>query len=73
VLLRPEEIAAAVMRVVARPRPVTAVPAWRGMQARLFDLMPRVTVRLAPTVVRISRVQQRMTARRLRRASRSER
>lgn len=72
VLLRPEEIAEVVMRVVARPRPVTAVPAWRGMQARLFDLMPGMTVRLAPAVVRLSRVQQRMTARRLRRSSASD-
>lgn len=66
-LLRPEEIADVVLAVVARPRPVTSVPAWRGVQARVFDLMPGLTVRLAPLVVRLSRVQQKMIARRLRR------
>lgn len=71
VLPRPEQIAEVVMQVVERPRPVTAVPAWRGVQARLFDLMPGLTVRLAPAVVRLSRAQQRMIARRLRRAART--
>lgn len=66
-LLRPEEIAEVVLKVVARPRPVTVVPRWRGVQARVFDLMPGLTVRAAPLVVRLSRLQQRMIARRLRR------
>lgn len=70
-LLRPEAIAEVVLKVVARPRPVTVVPAWRGVQARTFDLVPGLTVRLAPLVVRLSRVQQRMIARRLRKGPRS--
>lgn len=67
-LLRPEQIAEVVLKVVARPRPVTAVPGWRGVQARAFDLFPGLAVRLAPQVVRFSRVQQRMVARRLRKS-----
>ena len=66
VLLQPGEVADAVMRVVDRPRPVVSVPRWRGAQARLFDLAPRVAVASAPLVVRLSRIQQRATARRLR-------
>jgi hypothetical protein len=54
------------MRVVDRPRPVVSVPRWRGAQARLFDLAPRVAVASAPLVVRLSRIQQRAIARRLR-------
>ncbi|MGP9843762.1 SDR family NAD(P)-dependent oxidoreductase [Brachybacterium sp. 107] len=70
-LLRPEAIAEVVLKVVERPRPVTVVPAWRGVQVRAFDLLPGLTVRLAPLVVRLSRVQQGMIARRLRKSPRS--
>ncbi|WP_228266456.1 SDR family NAD(P)-dependent oxidoreductase [Ornithinimicrobium ciconiae] len=67
-LLQPGELADVVLQVVARPRPVTSVPRWRGLQARAFDLAPGLAVRAAPLVVRASRVQQRAVARRLRRS-----
>ncbi|MCW2756591.1 MAG: short-chain dehydrogenase [Nocardioidaceae bacterium] len=38
VLLQPGDVADAVARVVQRPKPVTPVPAWRGVMARTFDL-----------------------------------
>lgn len=66
VLLQPEQIAAQALQILARPRAVTAVPAWRGVQARVFDLMPGLTARVAPAVVRLSRLQQAATARRVR-------
>ncbi len=67
VLLRTEEIAARALRILARPRAVTAVPAWRGVQARAFGLVPGLAARSAPLVVGLSRVQQKLVARRLRR------
>lgn len=67
VLLQPDDVANLVMDVVAKPRPVVAKPAWRGVQARLFDLSPRLTVRVAPAVVRMARRQQAAKARALRR------
>lgn len=66
VLLQPEQIAERALRILERPRAVTSVPRWRGVQARAFDLAPGLAARLAPWVVRLSRVQQRATARRLR-------
>jgi NAD(P)-dependent dehydrogenase (short-subunit alcohol dehydrogenase family) len=66
VLLQPAEIAARALRILARPRAVTSVPRWRGGQARLFDLVPGLSARLAPAVVGLSRLQQRRSARRLR-------
>lgn len=65
-LLAPEELADVVMRVVARPRAVTSVPRWRGVQARVLDLTPGLAVRLAPLIVRVSRAQQRSIARKIR-------
>jgi short-subunit dehydrogenase len=67
-LLTPERVADVVVRVVDRPRPVTAVPRWRGAQVRALDAVPRASMALAPYVVRASRLLQRRTARRLRRA-----
>lgn len=65
-LLQPGALADVVMRVVARPRPVTSVLRWRGVQVRAFDLAPGLAVRLAPLVVRAGRAQQQAVARRLR-------
>ncbi len=66
-LLRPERVAEVVARVVDRPRAVTAVPGWRGVQVRVLGAVPRVSLALAPHVVRTSRMLQRRTSRRLRR------
>jgi NAD(P)-dependent dehydrogenase (short-subunit alcohol dehydrogenase family) len=45
------EVAAAVDRVLDRPRQVTAVPRWRGTQVRLLDAMPGLAVKALPLVV----------------------
>jgi NADP-dependent 3-hydroxy acid dehydrogenase YdfG len=44
-LLRPEAVAAVVGRVLDRPRQVTAVPAWRGVQVRLADAVPDLSLK----------------------------
>ncbi|WP_246000350.1 SDR family oxidoreductase [Nocardioides pocheonensis] len=62
-LLAVDEVAAAVDRVLDRPRQVTAVPRWRGTQVRLLDAMPGLAVRALPLVV----LQGRRTQRRLQR------
>jgi NAD(P)-dependent dehydrogenase (short-subunit alcohol dehydrogenase family) len=71
VLLEPGRVADVVERVLDRPRPVVAVPRWRGAEARLFGQAPRLAMWAAPHVVRLSRWQQKMAARRLRRAGRA--
>lgn len=63
-LLSTAQVVRAVERVVDRPRPVTAVPAWRGPQVRAFDALPRVALRLWPLVLAQGRRTQRRLARR---------
>ncbi|WP_026343181.1 SDR family oxidoreductase [Nocardia sp. BMG111209] len=58
-LLQPEEVAAAVRKVLDRPRPVTAIPRWRGVLARTVDLMPGISRRAAPLLVAQGRRTQR--------------
>jgi NAD(P)-dependent dehydrogenase (short-subunit alcohol dehydrogenase family) len=58
-LLRPEEVVAVVADVLDRPRPVTTVPRWRGLQARVADAFPRLGVRAAPLAVALGRRTQR--------------
>ena len=64
-LLQPGEVADLVERVLDRPRPVVTSPRSRGVQARAFDLAPRLAMRAAPLVVRVGRHKQRALARRL--------
>ncbi len=71
-LLRPEQVADLVERVVDRPRPVVTAPRWRGLQVRLFDVAPGVSMRVVPAVVRLSRAQQRAKAKRLARRTTAE-
>ncbi|MFD5654042.1 SDR family oxidoreductase [Streptomyces sp. NPDC127039] len=62
-LLRPEEVVTAVREILDRPRPVTAVPGWRGLQARLGDAFPSFGLRALPlAVAQGRRVQRRMRA-----------
>ena len=68
-LLQAFDVADSVIRLVDRPRPVLTLPGWRGVEARLFGLSPSLAVRAAPLMVRLSRVQQRATARRIRKAA----
>lgn len=65
-LLEPGEVADLVLRVVDKPRPVTAWPRWRGGQVRLFDLLPGVAVHVAPLMVAYGRRRQAAFARKLR-------
>ena len=63
-LLQPEEVVAAVARVLDKPRPVTTVPRWRGAQARLADVVPEIGLVMAPLVVKQGRrAQQRLLRR----------
>lgn len=50
-LLQPEEVVAAVGKVLDRPRPVTALPGWRGLVARLGDAIPEFGLAAVPLVV----------------------
>ncbi len=59
VLLQPQEVAAQVMGLLDDPQPVLAIPRWRGRMLRLFDLMPRTSLRYAPRMLAYGRRQQR--------------
>jgi NAD(P)-dependent dehydrogenase (short-subunit alcohol dehydrogenase family) len=58
-LLTAERVAAEVARLTERPRPIVILPRWRGLQLRLLDLFPRLTVRLLPLALRDARRKQR--------------
>lgn len=58
-LLQPDEVVDAVRKVLDKPRLVTSLPGWRGLQARFADAIPEVGLRLAPLVVRQGRRAQR--------------
>lgn len=62
-LLRPAEVAARVVRLARRPRPVATVPRWRGGLVRLFDAFPRAALVLAPVMFAAGRAGQRRYAR----------
>jgi len=58
-LLTPERVAREVGKLIERPRPVLILPRWRGPLLRLFDLSPRLALRLLPWVMRDARRKQR--------------
>lgn len=58
-LLTPTEVAAAVGKLTDRPRPLLVLPRWRGPLLRLFDLFPRLAIRLLPAVMWDARRRQR--------------
>ncbi len=58
-LLKAEQVAAAVGKLTEHPRPVLVLPRWRGPMLRLFDLSPRLALRLLPWVMRDARRKQR--------------
>ncbi|TQL66287.1 short-subunit dehydrogenase [Nocardioides albertanoniae] len=64
-LLQPEEVVAAVGKVLDKPRLVTAVPGWRGLVARFGDVLPGFGLAAVPLVV----AQGRRTQRRMLRES----
>lgn len=58
-LLTPEQVAAAVGKLVERPRPLLVIPRWRGPLLRAFDFFPRLGLRLLPAVLWDARRRQR--------------
>jgi NAD(P)-dependent dehydrogenase (short-subunit alcohol dehydrogenase family) len=58
-LLTPQQVAREVGRLTQRPRPIMIVPRWRGPLLRIFDLFPRLGVRLLPAVMWDARRRQR--------------
>lgn len=71
-LLTPERVASRIVTLADRPRPVVALPRWRGAQVRFFDAFPRLSLRLARLILATGRSGQRRQARRLRRLSPDE-
>lgn len=64
-LLTPEAVAAKAMTLLDRPRPVLAVPRSRGAMVRLFDLFPRLAIRMTPVMMADARRRQRRWKRRI--------
>lgn len=50
-LLQPQYVVDAVRRILDKPRPVTALPRWRGALARVASAAPRIGLRAAPLLV----------------------
>jgi NAD(P)-dependent dehydrogenase (short-subunit alcohol dehydrogenase family) len=59
VMLMPEEVAERIERLLDKPKPVLAIPAWRGRFARFFDNHPALTLRLTGTFMRDALRRQR--------------
>lgn len=64
-LMRAEEVAPHVARLLDRPRPVLAVPRWRGVQVRILDAFPGFFLRLVPLFMADSRRRQRRWKKRI--------
>jgi len=63
-LLQPDEVVAAVAKVLDHPKPVTAVPGWRGLVARFGDAVPAFGLAAVPLVVAQGRrTQKKLLAR----------
>ncbi len=67
VMLTPEQVADAAESLLDRPRPVLAVPRWRGTVVRFIDRHPGLAIRLIPFVMRDAQRRQRRFARKLER------
>jgi NAD(P)-dependent dehydrogenase (short-subunit alcohol dehydrogenase family) len=57
-LLRAEEVAPKVAALLDRPRPVLAIPRWRGVIVRLLDAFPGLTTRIMPLFMADARRRQ---------------
>jgi NAD(P)-dependent dehydrogenase (short-subunit alcohol dehydrogenase family) len=64
-LLRAEEVAPKVASLLDHPRPVLAIPRWRGVFVRLLDAFPGPTTRLMPLFMADARRRQRRWRRRI--------
>jgi NAD(P)-dependent dehydrogenase (short-subunit alcohol dehydrogenase family) len=58
-LLTPEQVATEVGKLTERPRPLLIMPRWLGLQLRLLDLFPRLTLRLLGPAMSDARRKQR--------------
>ncbi len=58
-LLTAEQVAKQVGRLTERPRPIAIVPRWRGPLLRVFDVFPRLAIRLLPALMWDARRRQR--------------
>ena len=58
-LLTAEEVASEVGKLTERPRPILIIPRWRGPMLRVFDLFPRLALRMLPLVIWDARRKQR--------------
>jgi NAD(P)-dependent dehydrogenase (short-subunit alcohol dehydrogenase family) len=58
-LLTPGEVAKEIGKLTEHPRPLVVIPRWRGPLLRLFDLFPRLALRLLPAVMWDARRRQR--------------
>ncbi len=58
-LLTADQVAHEVGKLTEHPRPVLILPRWRGPLLRLFDLSPRLALRLLPWVMRDAQRKQR--------------
>lgn len=65
VLLRPEQVAERVARLLDRPRVVLTIPRRRGAFVRLFDALPGLAIRILPLWMRDARRRQRRWKRRI--------
>jgi NAD(P)-dependent dehydrogenase (short-subunit alcohol dehydrogenase family) len=59
VMLMPEQVAEQVEGLLDKPKPVLAIPRWRGQFARFFDRYPRLSLRLTPLLMRDALRRQR--------------
>jgi NAD(P)-dependent dehydrogenase (short-subunit alcohol dehydrogenase family) len=59
VMLMPEQVAQRAVELIDKPKPVLAIPAWRGQFARFFDRHPKLSLRLTPLLMRDALRRQR--------------
>jgi NAD(P)-dependent dehydrogenase (short-subunit alcohol dehydrogenase family) len=52
VMLMPEQVAERAVELIDKPKPVLAIPAWRGQFARFFDRHPKLSLSLTSLLMR---------------------
>jgi NAD(P)-dependent dehydrogenase (short-subunit alcohol dehydrogenase family) len=64
-LMRPEAVAPQVAALLDRPRPVLAIPRWRGALVRVLDAFPGLFLRMIPLFMADARRRQRRWKKRI--------
>jgi len=64
-LLTVERVATEIGKLTERPRPLLILPRWRGLQLRILDLFPRLTLRLLRPAMSDARRKQRRYKKRI--------